>query len=249
MTRIGNNPEIWVVLAGLVVTLFSVTFVHGQETGAQPESPKRRVLILGDSISMGYTPHVAELLKEEALVVRPNRDGRPENCAGTDNGLLHLDRWLELEGGQWDVIHFNFGLHDLKHVDAGTGKNSNNASDPYQTGPDEYEKQLRQIMEKLVATEAQLILCTTTPVPEGELKPLREPAMAPVYNSIAKRLAAELSTPQRPIRVNDLFAFAQSRLGEIQQPANVHFTKEGSKQLAAEVARVIRQTWQAPKTD
>ena len=32
----------------------------------------------------------------------------------------------KLDGKKWDVIHFNFGLHDLKHVKvAGTSENSN----------------------------------------------------------------------------------------------------------------------------
>src|SRR5210317_211530 len=67
------------------------------------------VLILGDSISIGYTPFVKELLKGEANVQRPiHPNGRAENCQGTLNGVKHIDRWLE--DTQWDVIHFNFGL-------------------------------------------------------------------------------------------------------------------------------------------
>ncbi len=41
------------------------------------------------------------------------------------------------------------------------------------------------------------------------------------------------------IPTNDLFAFARPRLAEIQRPANVHFTPEGSARLAERVAGAI----------
>jgi hypothetical protein len=41
--------------------------------------------------------------------------------------------------------------------------------------------------------------------------------------------------------VNDLYAFAQPRLKELQLPVNVHFTKDGSRQLAGEVAKHLRK--------
>ena len=66
-----------------------------------------RVLLLGDSISIGYTLPVREALKGKANVHRP-----PTNCSSTGNALDHLDSWLGR--GKWDVIHFNFGLHDAK---------------------------------------------------------------------------------------------------------------------------------------
>jgi acyl-CoA thioesterase-1 len=41
------------------------------------------------------------------------------------------------------------------------------------------------------------------------------------------------------VPIDDLYAFALPRLSEIQRPANVHFTDEGSAALAAEVAASI----------
>jgi lysophospholipase L1-like esterase len=200
----------------------------------QPTLP--RVLVLGDSISMGYTPFVQETLQSEALVVRPMiRHAAAENCAGTDKGLQELDRWLSLGGGTWDVIHFNFGLHDLKHVDAGTGKNSNNPQDPQQTPPPEYERQLRDIVARLQQTGARLVFATTTPVPEGGVRPHRDISAPAVYNEIARRVMEE-----NEIAVNDLYKFAVERLPQIQQPVNVHFTPEGSRQLGQQVVRSIR---------
>lgn len=197
---------------------------------------KARVLILGDSISIGYTPTVQKLLANDAVVFRPMQsEKKPENCAGTDNGIANIDRWLKIDGGNWDVIHFNFGLHDLKHVSAQTGKNSNNATDPLQSNPEEYQQQLTEIVSKLKKTNARLILGTTTPVPPGA-KPLREETSPPIYNEIAKKIARE-----NGIEINDLYAHALARLSEIQRPANVHFSAEGSQVLGKKVATAIAE--------
>jgi len=207
-------------------------------TPAEPLAPPLRVLILGDSISIGYTAEVRARLGERAVVVRPMAaDGkRAENCQGTNHGVQAVDRWLALDDGGWDVIHFNFGLHDLKRVKADTGKNSNDPADPHQASPERYERQLGEILAKLQATGARLVFATTTPVPEGELRPHRAPEDAVRYNQIALGLMAEAG-----VAVNDLHGFALPRLAEIQKSANVHFTADGSAALGAQVARAIER--------
>lgn len=196
-----------------------------------------RVLILGDSISIGYTGHVRELLGAEAVVVRPmNKSGKgAQNCAGTNNGIQHIDRWLALDGGQWDVIHFNFGLHDLKRVQPDTGKSSNDPNHPHQASPESYRKQLQQIISALQGTQARLIFATTTPVPTTGVRPYRAPGDVVLYNDIAKRLMQPAG-----IAINDLYAYCLPRLAEFQRPKDVHFTKAGSLALAQQVVAAIR---------
>jgi acyl-CoA thioesterase-1 len=46
---------------------------------------------------------------------------------------------------------------------------------------------------------------------------------------------------QNGVVTNDLYGFALTRLAEIQQPANVHFTPSGSDMLAKEVAAAIER--------
>ena len=77
------------------------------EVEDRPEKPN--VLILGDSISIGYTVSVRTLLKDQVDVFRPK-----DNCGPTTRGIAKLEHWLG--DRQWDVIHFNFGLHDLKYI-------------------------------------------------------------------------------------------------------------------------------------
>ena len=113
---------------------------------ARSRSKLPNVLILGDSISIGYTPFVKELLEGEATIFRPLfENGRAENCQGTTNGIKNIDRWIGTK--QWDIIHFNFGLHDLKHVDPVTRKNSNKKDDPPQAELKQYKKNLEEILK------------------------------------------------------------------------------------------------------
>ena len=192
------------------------------------------VLIIGDSISIGYTVPVRKLLEGKANVYRPMaRNGsKPENSQGTTNSVKRIDAWLK--GRKWDVIHFNIGLHDLKHWDPGTKKNSSKASDPYQADVKVYAENLRKIVEKLEKTGAELIFATTTPVTEGTTNPLREPDAPARYNEAALEIMKE-----HDIEVNDLFALVEGEVAEIQLPRNVHFKPAGNELMAEQVAEVI----------
>lgn len=200
---------------------------------AKDELPN--VLILGDSISIGYTPYVKQFLAGRANVSRPMLDNeKAENCQGTTNGVKHIKRWLG--DTEWDVIHFNFGLHDLKHVDPVTGKNSNNPNDPQQANLKQYKKNLTEIVEVLKSTEATLIFATTTPYPDVVDGPLRKPGMPEKYNNAATKIMNK-----NGISINNLHAFVVPRMNEIQKPNNVHFTDEGSRALAEKVADRIKE--------
>jgi acyl-CoA thioesterase-1 len=176
-----------------------------------------RVLLIGDSISIGYTPPVQKLLAGKANVHRIPGNGGPST-----NGVYLIDTWLA--NGRWDVIHFNFGLHDLKRLSDGQP----------QVPPEAYERYLRLIVQRLKQTGATLVWASTTPVPEGKVNPPRIPADVPVYNQVALRIMKE-----NEVAVDDLYEFARTKLAQIQEPVNVHFTPEGSELLAREVARHI----------
>ncbi len=200
---------------------------------ADPSLPN--VLILGDSISIGYTLEVRELLKGRANVYRPlSKDGKKaENCSGTTYGIANLERWLGDK--KWDVIHFNWGLHDLKHVkEAGGNEVSNSPTDPVQATVEVYSRNLEGIVEKLKGTVARLVYATTTPVVPDTKGPLREPEAPVKYNAAAVKIMNE-----RGVVVDDLFAFCEPQLAQLQLPQNVHFSAEGSRALAKQVALAI----------
>jgi acyl-CoA thioesterase-1 len=187
------------------------------------------VLIIGDSISIGYTPYVKKLLAGKANVFH-----NPGNSEGTTHGVKNIKAWVAPQYEKpWAVIHVNFGLHDIKHVDPATKNNSNNASDPPQADVAKYTTQLTTIMETLVATKATIIFATTTPYPAG-VKPYREPADAARYNAAALSVVGK-----HEVIINDLYAFIEPHLEKVQQPVNVHFKPEGSQALGEEVVKKI----------
>lgn len=178
-----------------------------------------RVLLIGDSISMGYTLGVRARLAGIANVHRILENGGP-----TIRGIEKIDRWLGDQ--QWDIVHFNFGLHDLKRDDGVTR----------QVSPEEYEKNLRIITRKIKAKAKRVVWASTTPVPEGKTNPPRSPADVPLYNEIAARVMRD-----EGVEVNDLYSLAMPNLKEWQRPVNVHFFEKGSDALADRVAEVIRK--------
>ena len=80
-----------------------------------------KVLLLGDSIRMGYCGHVKELMQGKAEVFYPTDNGRFLQYT-----LRELQDWkanLRLDGNDVDVVHWNNGLWDVGHLGIGaTGK-------------------------------------------------------------------------------------------------------------------------------
>lgn len=255
-----------IVVAGLLANTVQSQNLEpaaGKKAPAKPRDPALieiadvpglpRVLLIGDSISMGYTLPVREKLKGRANVHHP-----PENCGPTERGLERLEKWLE--SGHWDVIHFNFGLHDLKYLDE-KGQYVGPDKGKQVAPPEVYRKQLREITVQLQKSGAKLIYATTTPVPPGTTG--RVAGDERVYNEIATAVMKELKVP-----IDDLCGLVaaqqtklpprpesekptgrtrvQSRPGELQLPFNVHFTPEGYDQLANLVVASVEKQLRAP---
>jgi hypothetical protein len=231
-----------IISCGLALLLVA-TMVNGAETKSASKKKKTapnpafakiedvpglpRVLLIGDSISIGYTVSVRELLKGKANVHRIPANGGP-----TTSGLKHLDAWLGKS--KWDVIHFNWGLHDLKYM----GPNNENRADPrcptnhIQVPLPDYERNLKQLVDRLKVTGAKLIWRNTTPVPEGSEG--RVPGDEVKYNEAAARVmkAANIIT-------EDLYQHSLAGPKDIQLPRNVHYTPQGYQYLAQHIATAI----------
>lgn len=191
-----------------------------------------RVLLIGDSISMGYTLDVRAMLKGKANVHRI-----PTNGGHTKNGLTYLKDWLG--ASKWDVIHFNWGLHDLKYLaaDNKTLVDSKAPGAKQQVPLAEYEKNLTALVEQLKATGAKLIWCKTTPVPQGADGRVEGDEVK--YNEAADRVMKAAG-----VVTDDLWTRSNTKK-EGQLPANVHYSPEGYKYLGEQVAKEIEA--QLPK--
>lgn len=219
-------PRFFVVsMASALMAASSLSGADGEKKAVDPALAPvddvdglPRVLLLGDSISIGYTLPVREALKGKANVHRP-----PTNCSSTGNALNHLDSWLGK--GKWDVIHFNFGLHDAKLPPEGVRH----------APPAVYEKNLRELVKRLQATGAALIWATTTPVPNGGfISPTRRFGSIDEYNAIARKVMEESG-----VAIDDLNAAITPHLATMQRPNDVHYTSQGSAILAQEVVASV----------
>ena len=168
-----------------------------------------RVLLIGDSISRGYTVAV-----RKALAGKVNVHRAPANCGPTRLGLKKLDLWLG--DGNWDAIHFNFGIHDRN------------------TAPDVYEANLEKIIARLRKTGAKLIWATSTPIPPDAEKYAYGSSKR--SNEIAAKVMARHNIP-----VDDLYTLILPDLKKYQNPKDCHFGGEGYNILGAQVAKEIEK--------
>jgi hypothetical protein len=198
--------------------------------GAEPVAAKAlpKVLILGDSISLGYTPVVNEMLAGQAEVLRP-----ATNCQHSGFGAANVQKWVGTT--RWDVIHFNFGIWDTHMLDEKNQivRDEAGAKGPLHIRhtPEQYRKNLEAIIAVLEATGAKLIFANTTPIMsrKGE----RFEAI-PKLNATAAALMAEKQIP-----VNNLYDYVLPNAKAWQGGDKVHFTAEGSKQLGRKVSDEI----------
>lgn len=185
----------------------------------QPGLP--RVLIVGDSISIGYTPRVRRLLDGQANVHRPKT-----NCRWSAYGNEHIKEWIG--DSKWDVIHFNFGLWDWYGW----------SQDPKAT-PESYAASLDGIVRQLKPTGARLIFGMTTPPcigPERKVKIVITEARAKEFNNAARAVMKK-----HGVGINDLYSAIGPQRRKYQRNENdVHYTEAGRDVLAAKVAMAVR---------
>jgi acyl-CoA thioesterase-1 len=193
-------------------------FAFVEENPALP-----RVLLIGDSISVGYTPGVRKAIEGKANVLRIPVNGGP-----TSRGIEFLDDWLG--AGKWDAIHFNWGLHDIKRMKDG----KMDIAAEWQVSKKQYRKNLDTLVRKLKATGARLIWASTTPVPEGANGRIKGDEL--IVNRIAEKVMKK-----NGVAINDLYATTLPNVDRYQRPRDVHFTDEGSVFLAQRVAAEIEK--------
>ncbi|MBT5306884.1 MAG: SGNH/GDSL hydrolase family protein [Candidatus Scalindua sp.] len=237
-----NNRVMWVIILAASLLLFAFFAqdkiqalkeelpAHLQKAMANPlDSPDLpNVLIIGDSISIGYTVAVRRLLDGKADVFRPMT-----NCNHSGTGVRGVKKWIG--GRKWDVIHFNFGIWDTHYLHNGilvTDRSKYKTEDlkcRYTT--EQYVENLSKIVAILKETDAKLIWASTTPyVSYGEDTRL----LVVKNNKAARELMA-----REEVTVNDLYNIALANLKEWQSKDGCHFTRQGYEELARQVAPTI----------
>ncbi len=185
----------------------------------------KQIILIGDSIRIGYQDVVRRELGARAQVWTPDENGRDSR-----NVRAHLDAWLIAR--QPAVVHLNCGLHDLKREFGAS---------TYQVPRAEYATNVRHILERAQReTRAHIIWATTTPVNQAwhhankEFDRFEVDVVA--YNETAGAIACELG-----IAIDDLYAVV-TRAGrdDLLLPDGVHYQPAGYELLGQSVAQAIQ---------
>lgn len=193
----------------LFLTLFSLTL------SACGNEADTRLLILGDSVSIGYMPYVSAALPNMS-VTHPD-----DNCRYSAYTLENVDKWLKEVSPT--TITWNNGIWDCTTATY--------------SEPEEYEANLRQIADKLLETKARIFFVTTTDIPVHADTKGYIPGCELERNEIAKSVMLEKKIP-----VIDLNKVALT-INHLHQSAdlqdNVHFTAEGYRVLGESLAEAL----------
>lgn len=187
------------------------------------------VLIIGDSISIGYTPWV-----KKALAGKANVAHNPGNAKHSEVGLKDLEAWLG--DVKWDIIQFNWGLWDLcyRNPNSKNYGHLDKTNGQLTTSLEKYKENLDSIVQILqTLTTAKLIFVTTTYVPDNELGRYKGDAIK--YNNAAKEIME-----RHGIKVNDVYFESVSIHNKFCRDTNdVHYLDEGYHELSKFVIPVI----------
>ena len=185
----------------------------------------KKIVLLGDSIRMGYDKYVKEALREVAEVYYPN-----DNCQYTPHTLRFVHEW-KAKGG-WpddvDLVHWNAGLWDVLEL---FGDEPITSIDYYGEAIFRIHKRLRMLFPK-----AKLVFATSTAVLERLMKPefARHNATIERYNARAIEALADTDEV-----INDLYTLTRNAPDEYHSDFVHYYTDGGTALIGNKVLSVI----------
>ena len=185
----------------------------------------KNIVLIGDSIRMGYDKYVKDSLKEVANVFYPD-----ENCRFAEYTLRFLHEWKAK--GEWgddiDLVHWNAGLWDVIEL----------FDDEPLSTPEYYENAIKRIDKRIrmLFPKAKVVFATSTAVLDGkfgyEFK--RHNAIIEKYNSIALKALENTGTV-----INDLYSLTKDCPEKYHSDAVHYYTDEGRECIGGRVLSVI----------
>lgn len=196
------------------------------------------LFLIGDSISVQYTSHLAHYLDGVVEFDRKRDDGRVDQIGDVPNGansgdstmvLAFLKAKLGDETFRPDYLLLNCGLHDIKRYE----------DNQPQVSRENYRRNLLSIVELLGDHGIRLIWIRTTPVIDEihnshTTSFKRYAADVDQYNKIADKVCSDHEIP-----VIDLFGFT-NQLGREVFMDHVHYTEAARKLQAAYIAGSVQ---------
>ena len=185
----------------------------------------KKILLIGDSIRLGYDKWVADALKDRAQVYFPK-----ENCEYAENVLRFLHEWVSADGlgANLDVIHWNAGLWDCLRL----------FGDDPMTPIEVYGSYITRIQKRIVRLfpNAVSIFAASTPIREEKYSPdfRRYNAEIEAYNAAARKALEGTGA-----RIDDLYAVMKDVPVSCYSDATHFYTPEGTEIIGSAVLNSI----------
>ncbi|MFI3305805.1 MAG: SGNH/GDSL hydrolase family protein [Rikenellaceae bacterium] len=218
---------------------------YDQWRGYTPDLPC--VLLIGNSISINYTPYIQDAFTNDQYntsgIDHPDTKTAnvyrvPENAESTEEGIKQIANYLTgLGGDKWDVVHLNYGLHDLKKT-VDTSKCDVSIAD--------YKANLRAIFNAIMTSpycngeDTKIIWASTTWYPDGLTGPIRTYGDEITYNAAAKEVCEETAYKDRVYYCDDHHAVTNETWGTYWTSIDVHPNTACYKALAAGAVELIK---------
>lgn len=187
---------------------------------------KPKILLIGDSIRLGYDALTREAYKDVAHVFFPS-----DNCRFSTYVLRNLHEWKEeLKCTEVDCVHWNVGAWDTLTL--------------YQDGPlvplDAYKDNLRRICKRMeiLFPGAKKIFATTTPMREELFQSpeifIRYNRDIEIYNEAAIGIVKEYGH-----EINDLYELMKDMSPDYHSDVAHYYTRKGAMVLTKRVCSVL----------
>jgi len=180
-----------------------------------------KVMLIGDSIRMGYETRLRELVAGDVDLRAPE-----ENCRFTAYTLFSLSTWAP--DNDYDVIHWNNGQWDTCYMPDGR----------IHTPLPVYLELQQRVIEILRPRTRRLVFATTTPVHDDQYRTAaingRKNEDIEAYNQAVSEILGSMG-----IEINDLHAAVVQDVGTYICDDKVHLSEEGIELCARKVAEVL----------
>lgn len=205
----------------------------------------KNVLLIGDSIRLGYQQQVAELLEDDIHIYAPE-----ENCRFTKYCLWGMHAWMEAWGNPHiDLVHWNTGIWDLHHA---------TADGELFTSLDEFVRDNERMYYQMRSYASKLVWATI--IPAGKVLDEKVKVNALINSAESGPAPIYLGAPQKEwnenvrryneatckmyeshgVVINDLYSTLCPDLEGNLSEDGCHPNERGYQLLAQQVAQTIR---------
>ena len=184
----------------------------------------KNILLIGDSIRMGYDKGIKAALEGRANVVFPE-----DNCQFACYVFRYFHEWFSgVDGREIDLVHWNAGLHDVLRL---FGEEPTTPLEVY-----EYYIERTCLRMKKLCPGAKFVFATSTSVVSDKMAPdfMRYNEDIEKYNDAAVRIVKK-----HGFEVNDLYEFSKTLPKEMRSDAVHFYTQEGEAAFTQKVLDCI----------